>query len=829
MGSVRLLGLGCVLLLLAACGGGGGGGGGGNNGNFTIATSTVTFEGDPSAAPPAPQVVTGSITGVNETVFLTVTVTTNGVSSASVDLTGPTTGQLTIFPKAPAQLGFGTFTDTITVRACLDQGCGRQINGSPKTITVTYNVRGFTHAPSNITLSAFEGQASAPVQTTLSNNTTANWTSAITYQGSTTGWLNVAPSGAATQGAQQITFSADALNTPGTYSASVQISGGNRQLAVPVTYTVMPNLGLSETNVSLSAVTGQTAAAVGASVNVTAAAGPTTFTTSVQYGAGAANWLATAGAAAPGAVNVVPQTVALTPGTYTAMVTLTPNGGGTPVSFGVEYTLTASQLTLAPDTAMYAIGVQSTATNQFLQRTIATGDTGAPLTWTAVDNQPWLNVTPAGNSSQNVILTLVPSAIESLRNGNHTAVITFTYNGPSVVNQTKQLTVGLLLNLPSIDFAAPHVAYLNEQKEIVLYGSGFSQAGGAAVTFDGTPAAAVEVVSDKMLRVMPPATEVATASRPLIAITNALGLDRSDTDLVVRTKPNYGNQSFAFTLGIPQYVTHDAERDVVFASRPAVLDQPFETLDHVLRFQLDPTGTAPAVFTKHSFPGLWAIGMSPDGATLHVLTQGQLHFINPVTMLAQKDPVTVPESARLMTVLGDGRILLPNVPTFYSPLTNTFEPINEFLGHAGLATSADGSRVGLQRETGTGKVFFGAYDVATRQFQFQPQDDFSSSVSLNRNGSRIAFGGTVLNAADLTRHGLTDGGYFSSLSPSGDRLYAISFSPSHVGVWDTSASADPFPELTPIDVEFGAAGWGLSLNGEHFFIIDGGHFIVVEL
>ena len=88
MGSVRFLSLGCVVLLLAACGGGGGGGGPRTVGNFTISTSTVTFDGDPGGAAPAPAVVTGSITGVDETVFLTVVLTSNGLTNASVALTG---------------------------------------------------------------------------------------------------------------------------------------------------------------------------------------------------------------------------------------------------------------------------------------------------------------------------------------------------------------------------------------------------------------------------------------------------------------------------------------------------------------------------------------------------------------------------------------------------------------------------------------------------------------------------------------------------------------------------------------------------------------------
>ena len=108
MGSVRFLSLGCVVLLLAACGGGGGGGGPRTVGNFTISTNAVTFDAEVGGPSPATATVTGSITGVDETVFLTVVLTSNGIANASVAVTGETTGALTIFPKHPAQLGAGT-------------------------------------------------------------------------------------------------------------------------------------------------------------------------------------------------------------------------------------------------------------------------------------------------------------------------------------------------------------------------------------------------------------------------------------------------------------------------------------------------------------------------------------------------------------------------------------------------------------------------------------------------------------------------------------------------------------------------------------------------
>jgi hypothetical protein len=833
MGSVRLLVLGCALLLLAACGGGGGGGGDRSTGNFTIASTAVTFDGDPGGAVPQAAVVTGSITGVNQDVFLFVALTNNGIANATVEVTGTTTGRLTIFPKHPAVLGFGTYNDTVTVRACLDAGCNQQISGSPKVITVTYNVRGLSVDPTSVTLSATEGSAPVAQQVTLSNNTTLSWTSAIVYQGATTGWLTLSSTSPATQGPQQLTFTANALNTPGSYTANVQITAGNRQLSIPVTYNVTPNLVLSQSSIGLTAVTGQTAPPSANNVFVEAATGATTFTTSVTYGAGASNWLEPLGTAAPGPLSLVPQTVALPPGSYEATVTLTPNGAGSPVSLAVTYTLAPSALTVTPGGPSFEVVATTTNIAPFMERGLLSGDTGAPLTWTASDNSPWLEVTPAGSSGDVVTLNLVPAEFEAMPNGQHQAIVTFTYNGPSVVNHTLQLGVDLTLHLPTIEHAMPHVAYLNEgQEQLVLHGSGFAQPGGEAVQFEGVDAAFVQVVSDTEIRVVPSAVTVQSLGSPTIAIANGLNLDRSEAELVVRAKPNYGSLQFDSNHGLPSRVVYEPERDLVFGVRHGLLDPPLATLDHVLRFELDPTGAAAPAFSAHSFAGLWDIALSPDGNTLYVLTQGQLRFVDTGTMTETRSPVSVSEFARLLTVFGDGRILFPNIPSIYSPRTNEFEPLDVSLGHGASAASADGSRVGVESIQGNGKVLLGAYDAGAGEFRFQSEERFSSRMSLDRLGTRIAHAGEVFNADDLTLYGSVDGpdGEFSVLSPTGDRLYAITFSPtSRVHVWDTSAAATPFPELTPIDVPFGAASYAISLNGEHLFIIDAGHLFVVEL
>jgi hypothetical protein len=828
MGSVRFLSLGCVVLLLAACGGGGGGGGSRTVGNFTISTNAVTFDAEVGGPSPATATVTGSITGVDETVFLTVVLTSNGIANASVAVTGETTGALTIFPKHPAQLGAGTFNDTVTVSACLDAGCARPVGGSPKTISVTYNVRGLSVSPSGAVFSAFEGTTPAPQQIALSNHTGANWTSSVTYQGAASGWLTLTPTTGATQGAQQVTLNASSLDAPAIYTATVQITAGSRTQSIPVTYTVSPNLTLSQTTATLTAVSGQTAPPVGASINVTAAVGPPSFTTFVAYGPTASNWLTAT--AAPGTLTLVPQSVGLAPGSYQATVVLTPTTG-TPVSVAVTYTLAPSVLTFSPDNPLFTISGASTATPQVLQRTITTADTGAPLNWTASSSVPWLTVTSSGASGQNAVVTLVPSALAPVRNGSHQVGLTFTYNGPFVVNQTRELTVDLSLRLPSIEYVMPHVAYLNEEKELVLRGSGFDQPGGAAVTFDGTAAATVEAVSDTELRVTPPSSAVAGASRPLLGIVNALGIDRT-AEIVVRAKPAYGNQQLddgGITLPTGWRVVYDAERDFVFG--PVVGSASLPVIgDSVLKFALDPTGVAAPTFSSREYPGLNDVELSADGRTLYVVTTTELHFVDPVSMNDIKAPAPLPfvgPPGRL-AVINDGRILMPQLHRFYVPSTNQFELVDEQISDGLMEVSADGSRVALQAVGNSGSARLCTFDASTNEFRCMTEDLGSQVVSLDRAGTRIAGGSQVFNA-DLTSYGAAPEASFSRLSPAGDRLYSLSFSPTtQVRVFDTSAPGNPFPELPPIDVPFGASAMGISLNGEHVFIMSTGAFFVVE-
>lgn len=834
MTSLRFALIGCCAWLLAACSGGGGGGGGdggggGGSGQFSIARNSISFEADIDGARPAPVSINGSITGVSSTVYLTVRMTNESITNATVELTGETTGRLTVFPRSPAQLGLGTFSDIVTVSACLDPACAREVSGSPKTIAVTYNVRGLRVSPSGtVNLASAEGVAAAPVEVSLQNSTAGAWTASIIYQGAANGWLDLTPTSGPVGSEQTLRLSANALTAPGTYNASVRLSSGRSATVIPVTYTVTPNLSVAPASLTLTAVTGQTAPPSSARTTVSAARGTTAFTTSISYGAGASGWLAVSGNSAPGTLSVLPQTVAFSPGVYNATVTLTPTAGGTPITVPVTYTLAPSELTFNPGTATFRINASSTNAASFVQRTVQIGDTGAPLMWSTQESSPWLQVTGSGSSGQPAQVTVLPAALETMQNGTHTATINFTYNGPSVSNRVRSLTVELTLQLPTIVYAMPYVAYLNEQKPLVLRGSGFDQAGLGPVMFDGVAAQSSEVINDTTIRVVPPS--FASPARPVISIANNLGLDRTEAELVARVKPDYGSTAWDFDIGVPTgaRVIYDAERDYVFSMRHFVgIDPPANTRQSVLRFSLDPRGTG-AAFRFEPFPWIEDIGLSPNGKILFVLTTTQLHFVDPETLMEIAPAVTVPATdsrTDRLAVVNDGRVLLPYMGVYYQPLTNTFEPLGFNGSSSGVAVSADGSRAVFGVSVGT-TLILRTYDSNTGEFAYRSGPGYLSQLSVNRSGTLIANGGEILNA-DFTAYGTAAAGFSTILSPVGDRLFELRFSPSRLHVFDTSSPASTLPEVRVIPGVFGPGGRGMSLNGEYLFAIDADRISVI--
>lgn len=820
-----------VLFALSACGGGGGGGGDGGPG-FTVNPRNLTFTAaSTSSATPPNQTVTLNVTGQ---VFVAAFFGGAAISNVTFVDTGPATRVYTVVPRTPASLGIGTHTGTLRIIVCADANCNSPLSGSPTDVGITYQIGGLTLSPSSVNLTAVEGVASAPVGVNVSNvNGSAAWTTSISYAGNPAGWLTVPASGATLPATLNF---AGAPLPAGTYSATVTISTASHSLPIPVTYTVRPNLSVAPSSVTFTAVTGQASPPAAQSVAVSTAAGATSYSISTVYGAGDPTWLNVSGGLAPGNLSIAPNRTDLSPGTHTATITLTPSAGAS-INVSVTYTLTASSLTVSPASHTFNIDAASTATDAFLKRTVTTGDTGAALTWTASSNVPWLTVTNnSGSSGDTATLTLIPAQIDLLDAGASTATVTFSYSGPGGVSGTKTVGVTLNLSVARVNYVAPYVSYVNEQKDVIIRGSGFTQAS-LPVLFDGQAAQSATRVSDTEIRAVPPNFASAGRYKVKTSNTNSMGLERSAAELVVREKPNYGYFALTTNAGIQgMHTIYDAERDAVISARAYFTIDPARPASKVTRFSYD-SGTASWSRVTADFVGLLDIALSPDGKELIVLCQDFLHRVDPQSLAILTStalPATVGGTVSQLAVTNDGKVIIRSLRKIYSLRSKNFTPLVIPTETVGIDASPDGSRAVMGEATNSGDVPFSYYDASTGTMHVTALRRYYSGARFDRLAKKMLSDFELFDSNFQLLGALRPGEFVVGLTPDGDRAYTLSFTGSTqltVYAYDVSVAMPTFPTPSPIvPTDYpGVARGILSLDGRTAFLVGDEKFVVLPL
>lgn len=172
MNLARVLVLASVATLLAGCGGGDGGGDdGGGGGGGGEPGGSLPMVGPPNPGPPAATaagLLSVSVPGVHVyagppdlvrdqviaiqlkdtvgTTYVDGYYTTSGIEVAHLYYTAAGVS-LSLKFRNPAGLSPGDIADTVTLRACTENPCVRQIGGSPLTIPVTYTVLAASSPP----------------------------------------------------------------------------------------------------------------------------------------------------------------------------------------------------------------------------------------------------------------------------------------------------------------------------------------------------------------------------------------------------------------------------------------------------------------------------------------------------------------------------------------------------------------------------------------------------------------------------------------------------------------------------------------------------------
>jgi outer membrane protein assembly factor BamB len=323
----RLLMQAVGLSMVAAMSGcGGGGGGDGPNTSLSLSTRQVTVSATTDEVAPTASVVASLTNPPSGGVYVGYANTARAVSAVDFTDNGDTTATITLSFRAPAQLGVGVYTDTVTIYVCYDDRCARPVGNSPQTIAVEYRVTaGQNPLPGT------------PVVVSLSPPSVAAGSAAFTLTVTGTGFLpqsvlqwNGVARPTSYDSPTQITAqigSNDIVNA-GTVAVTVNNAAAGGGSSVAFDFTVLPPAALSLTRISPTGVeaggpafvltaigTGFTASSV---VQWNGAARPTTFVSSTELTAqiGAAD-IAQVGSAeltvfTPGGLGKVSSAQALT-------------------------------------------------------------------------------------------------------------------------------------------------------------------------------------------------------------------------------------------------------------------------------------------------------------------------------------------------------------------------------------------------------------------------------------------------------------------------------------------------------------------------------------
>ena len=305
-----------------------------------VSTSAVSFRTDEGGPTPGPQQVavtnvgSGTLTGLNGIVTYGPGAS-NWLKASLNSTTAPAT--LTIDPTTT--LAPGTYTAEVTLRSDIPGVADNKV-------AVTYFVSPKPQpqiglSTSAVSFSAVQGQTVPGAQqvtvTNIGSGTLNGLSASVTYGAGASGWLNANLSSATAPSTLTIQPSSTSLQ-PGTYTAEVVIrsaASGVVESKVGVTYVVtaspQPQIGLSTSAVSFSAVQGQTVPD-GQQITVTNIGSGTLsgLNTAVAYGPGASGWLNVNlnSTTAPATLTIRPSTTSLAPGTYTATVAVRSTASG---------------------------------------------------------------------------------------------------------------------------------------------------------------------------------------------------------------------------------------------------------------------------------------------------------------------------------------------------------------------------------------------------------------------------------------------------------------------------------------------------------------------
>ncbi len=455
-GGRQALSLMLVTVLLSACADGVNPSGSGDKSNLksasaslaaakpalTVSVDSLSFQGQEGRAAPPSQLLTAQITGDStKPPYMDVEWTGNGLSSVMYDRSGDSL-TIRVMPKDPAEVGVGTFTDQVVVFACADTTCRKHLDGSPKTVSVTYTVRNrLAVAPAALSFAHVLGSTPFPSPRALSlQGTSVNWAASADSS-----WIRLSATSGTTPSSLGIGIEPTALPAGG-HVGSVTLTNidSGESVVVPVALEIgAPVLSAAPSALNFSGMEGRymPGQALMLSLNTGDSAYAWTATVNTQ---GGQEWLVlsdTSGTVSSSATALVigVNTQGLSGGNYSGSVTISTEVEGEPLSRTIPVSLSLASPQWVADNG---VALVSTPSISKLNHTVTVKNRwGTSNTaWTASSDQPWLSVTASGTSGGSLTMTANPSGLEP--NTIHYARVNVSY-GNAQAQGNEMIRVGL--------------------------------------------------------------------------------------------------------------------------------------------------------------------------------------------------------------------------------------------------------------------------------------------------------------------------------------------------------------------------------------------------
>jgi hypothetical protein len=398
---------------------------------LTVSTESLSFQSHEGGAAPVAQLFTGQVSeGSTKPPYIDVEWTGNGLSSVMYDLNGDSI-TVSVTPKDPATVGVGTFTDQVIINACADSWCKRHLDGSPKTVSVTYTVRNRLGVhPAALAFAYVRGSSPLPSSKTLSlQGTSVHWTAVADMS-----WIQLSAGSGTTPGSLAVGLEPSGLEA-GHHQGSITLNNNDtgESVVVPVTVQVAaPTLSASPSALAFSGLEGRYLPAQPLSLSLDTGSSAYEWTATVDT-EGGSQWLflsSTSGvvSSSPTALAVSVNTAGLPGGTYSGSLTFTTTVAGQTLSRSVPVSLSLATPLWVPDNG---VALVSTPSVSKLSHTVTVKDRwGTSRTaWTASSDQPWLSVTPSGISGDNLTVVARPAGLEP--NTVHHAQVIVSFGGDS--------------------------------------------------------------------------------------------------------------------------------------------------------------------------------------------------------------------------------------------------------------------------------------------------------------------------------------------------------------------------------------------------------------